>query len=55
MKNKENAVRDVMRMVISEYPRVSVPLVVESGKKITRPKQREEVSDKDILDIVEDS
>ena len=55
MKNKENAVGDAIRMVISEYPKLTVPLVLESGKKITRPKQREEGSDDDILDIVGNS
>lgn len=52
MKNKEDAVRDALRMIMSEYPKLTLPIVLENGKKTTRPKKREEITDDDILDII---
>jgi uncharacterized protein YqeY len=52
MKNKNTAVRDAIRMIISEYPKLTVPVVLESGKKTTRPKNRDEITDDDILHII---
>jgi len=52
MKNRDHAVRDTIRMIMSEYPKLTVPIVLESGKKTTRPKKREEITDDDILDII---
>lgn len=52
MKNKDNAARDAIRMIMSEYPKLTVPIVLASGKKTTRPKNRDEITDDDILDII---
>ena len=44
--------RDCIRMIMSEYPKLTVPLTLESGKKTTRIKKPEEITDDDILNII---
>jgi uncharacterized protein YqeY len=52
MKNKHHEVRDAIRQVMSEYAGLTVPITLESGKKTTRPKKYEEITDDDVLDII---
>jgi uncharacterized protein YqeY len=52
MKNKHNEVRDAIRQVMSEYAGLTVPITLESGKKTTRPKKSEEITNDDVLDII---
>ena len=52
MLNKENAARDTLRQIMSEYPKLTVPITLESGKKTTRLKKPEEISDDDVLGII---
>lgn len=52
MKQKDNEVRDAIRLIMAEFPRLTVPITLESGKKTTRPKDREEITNEDIIDIV---
>ena len=52
MKNKDVTVRDTVRLIMAEFPKLTVPLTLESGKKTTRPKKPEEITDDDIVDIV---
>lgn len=52
MRNKDTEVRDAIRQVMSEYPKLTVPITLESGKKTTRGKRPEEISDEDILGII---
>ena len=40
------------RQVMSEYPKLTVPLTLESGKKSFRLKKGEEITDDDILGII---
>lgn len=49
---KDNGVRDTIRQVISEFPKLTMPLVLESGKKTTRLKKDDEISNDDILGII---
>lgn len=44
--------RDAIRQVMSEFPALTVPITLESGKKTTRPKRPEEITDDDILDVI---
>ncbi|MDH5297703.1 MAG: GatB/YqeY domain-containing protein [Desulfobulbaceae bacterium] len=53
MRNKDDAVRDATRQVMSEFPKLTVPLTLESGKKSTRLKKTEEITDDDILGIIQ--
>lgn len=52
MKNKDHGVRDTLRQIMSEFPGLTVPLTLESGKKTTRPKKPEEITTDDVLDII---
>jgi len=52
MRNKDHGVRDTLRQIMSEYPNLTVPIQLESGKKTTRLKKPEEITDDDILDII---
>jgi uncharacterized protein YqeY len=52
LRNKDYGVRDTLRQIMSEYPNLTVPIQLESGKKTTRLKKPEEITDDDILDII---
>ena len=52
MLQKDPSVRDTMRQIMAEFPKLTVPLTLESGKKSTRPKKPEEITDEDILGII---
>ena len=52
MKNKDAGVKDTMRLIMGAYPSLTVPITLESGKKSTRAKQPDEITDEDILDII---
>jgi len=50
--SKDGAARDTLRQIISEFPNLTVPIELESGKKTTRVKKPDEITDDDILDII---
>jgi len=52
MLQKVPAVRDTMRQIMAEFPKLTVPLTLESGKKSTRLKKPEEITDDDILGTI---
>mgnify|MGYP003572478199 CR=1 FL=1 len=52
MLQKYPEVRNTMRQIMAEFPKLTVPLTLESGKKSTRLKKPEEISDDDILGII---
>jgi hypothetical protein len=52
MLSKDNSTRDTLRMVISEYPKLTVPITLESGKKSSRVKTAEEITSEDVQDII---
>ncbi len=52
MLGKDDSARDTLRQILSEFPNLTVPLVLESGKKTTRVKKPDEITDDDILDII---
>ena len=49
---KRNAIRDAIRVVMGEYPKLTVPLTLESGKKTFRVKKSEEITNDDLLGII---
>ena len=53
MRNKDNVVRDAVRQVMSEFHKLTMPLTLESGKKSTRLKTAEEITDDDIIGIIQ--
>lgn len=52
MLNKNTEVKNTVRQIMSEFPRLTVPLTLESGKKTSRPKKPEEITDEDIQDVI---
>lgn len=52
MINKDTAVRDTMRLIMGEFPNLTVAMTLESGKKTTRVKAPDEIVDGDLLDII---
>ena len=52
MLNRDVVVKDAIRQVISEFPKLTMPLVLESGKKTTRLKKDDEITNEDIVDII---
>lgn len=52
MMQKDNATRDALRLIMSEFPKLTVPIILESGKKSFRLKRPEEITDQDILDLI---
>ena len=52
MLQKQNDIRDTLRVVMGEYPKLTVPMTLESGKKTFRVKKPEEITDEDLLGII---
>jgi len=52
MLNKNPDVRNAIRVVMGEYPKLTVPITLESGKKTFRVKKADEITDDDLLDII---
>jgi uncharacterized protein YqeY len=52
MLEKNEQVRDTLRLIMAEFPKLTVPLTLESGKKSTRLKKPEEITDDDVIGII---
>ena len=52
MLNKDHEVRNTLRLIMAEFPKLTVPLTLESGKKTTRLKKPEEITDDDVIGII---
>jgi len=52
MLNKDAEVRNTVRQIMAEFPRLTVPITLESGKKTTRLKKPEEITNDDIIGII---
>jgi uncharacterized protein len=53
MRDKDEAGRNTIRQVMSEFFKLTVPVTIEGGKKSTRPKQAEEITNDDIIGIIQ--
>ena len=52
MLHKRNDIRDGLRVIMGEFPKLTVPITLESGKKTFRVKKPEEITDDDLLGII---
>jgi hypothetical protein len=52
MLSKNEEARNTMRQIMAEFPKLTVPLTLESGKKSSRLKKPEEISNDDIIGII---
>jgi hypothetical protein len=53
MLQKDVAARSTIRQIMAEFPKLTVPITLESGKKSTRLKTAEEITDDDIIGIIQ--
>ena len=53
MLNKDAQARSAIRQKMAEFPKLTVPITLQSGKKTTRPKKSEEISNDDIIGIIQ--
>ena len=52
MKSKDDGARDTLRLIMGEYPKLTVAMTLESGKKTTRVKAPEEITNEDLQGII---
>ena len=52
MLEKNVAARSAIRQIMAEFPKLTVPITLESGKKSTRLKKPEEITDDDVIGII---
>ncbi|MCK5835912.1 MAG: GatB/YqeY domain-containing protein [Desulfobacula sp.] len=52
MIKKDTAVRDTMRLIMGSFPSLTISITLESGKKTTRVKKPEEITDDDLFNII---
>ena len=53
MLNRDVVPRGAIRQIMAEFPKLTVPITLESGKKSTRLKTNEEITDDDIIGIIQ--
>ena len=53
MRAKNETLRNTIRQVMSEFFRLTVPVTLEGGKRSTRPKKPEEITNDDIIGIIQ--
>ncbi|MGD8989865.1 MAG: GatB/YqeY domain-containing protein [Desulfobacterales bacterium] len=52
MLQRDAAARSAIRQIMAEFPKLTVPITLESGKKSSRLKSSEEITNDDILGII---
>ena len=52
MLQKDVAERSAIRQIMAEFPKLTIPITLESGKKSSRLKTSEEITNDDILGII---
>jgi len=52
MLEKNQEARNTLRQIMAEFPRLTLPLTLESGKKTTRLKKPDEITDDDVIGII---
>jgi uncharacterized protein YqeY len=53
MLNQDVEARSAIRQIMAEFPKLTVPITLESGKKSTRLKTKEEITNDDIVGIIQ--
>jgi len=53
MKTRNDALKNTVRQIMSEFFKLTVPVVLEGGKKSTRPKKAEEITNDDVIGIIQ--
>lgn len=53
LRSKNDDLKNTIRQIMSEFFKLTVPITLEGGKKSTRPKKPEEITNDDILGIIQ--
>ena len=53
LRSRHDVLKSAIRQVMSEFFKLTVPVVLEGGKKSTRPKRPEEITNDDIIGIIQ--
>ena len=53
LRTKHDSLKNTIRQVMSEFFKLTVPVTLEGGKKSTRPKKPEEITNDDIIGIIQ--
>ena len=53
LRSRHDVLKNAIRQVMSEFFKLTVPVVLEGGKKSTRPKKSEEITNDDIIGIIQ--
>jgi uncharacterized protein len=53
MRSKNETLRNAIRQIMSEFFRLTVPVSLEGGKKSTRPKRPDEITNDDVIGIIQ--
>jgi uncharacterized protein YqeY len=53
LKRRDESVKNTLRQIMGEYPSLTVPITLETGKKSFRVKQPEEITNDDITGIIQ--
>jgi uncharacterized protein YqeY len=53
LRSRNDVLKSAIRQIMSEFFKLTVPVVLEGGKKSTRPKKSEEITNDDIIGIIQ--
>ena len=53
LRSRHDVLKNAIRQVMSEFFKLTVPVVLEGGKKSTRPKKSDEITNDDIIGIIQ--
>jgi uncharacterized protein len=53
LRARHDALKNTIRQIMAEFFKLTVPVVLEGGKKSTRPKKSEEITNDDIIGIIQ--
>jgi uncharacterized protein len=53
LRSKHDSLKNTIRQIMSEFFKLTVPVSLEGGKKSTRPKKPEEITNDDIIGIIQ--
>jgi len=53
LRSRHDVLKNAIRQVMSEFFKLTVPVVLEGGKKSTRPKKSGEITNDDIIGIIQ--
>lgn len=53
MRTRHDTLKNTIRQIMAEFFKLTVPVVLEGGKKSTRPKKPDEITSDDIIGIIQ--